>query len=153
MKGLKSSKQLADLQEKCMSLLRRIQIWREVQLTYMPHVTSIICQTESGLYLEGDVLPEAIPLYLPSSLPPHICNLPELKEVCQLECCLHEPQADDALIDVRRQRRIVQGLWQFKRINVSGTRNKLNTHMKSYINAWTARQSEPHTSTTLLTLR
>jgi hypothetical protein len=129
MKGVKTSKQLADLQEKRTSLLRRIQIWREVQLTYMPHVASIISQTQSGPDLDGGVHPEAVPLYLPSSLPAHICNLPEMKALCQVECRLREPQADDALADVRRQRRIIQGLWQFKRINVSGTGNKPNTRM------------------------
>ena len=92
----------------------------------MPHVASIISQAQSA---PDDNLPEVVPLYLPSSLPPHIRNLPEMKEVCQLERRLREPQADDALADVRRQRRIIQGLWQFKRINVSGTGNKPNTRM------------------------
>lgn len=129
MKGVKTSKQLADLQERRTSLLRQIQNWREVQLTYMPHVASIISQTQSTHDLDEDILPETLPLYLPSSLPPHIRNLPEMKEVCQLECRLREPQANDALVDVRRQRRIIQGLWQFKQINVSGTGNKPNTRM------------------------
>lgn len=129
MKGVKSSKQLADLQEKRTSLLRRIQIWREVQLTYMPHVASIISQSPSASDLDGGIHPETVPLYLPSSLPAHIRNLPEMKELCQLECRLREPQGDDALADVRRQRRIIQGLWQFKRINVFGIGNKPNTRM------------------------
>ena len=129
MKGVKTSKQLVDVQEKCTSLLRRIQIWREVQLTYMPHVASVLSQTQPSSDLDGDIHPEVVSLYLPSSLPAHIRNLPEMKALCQLECRLREPQADDALADVRRQRRIIQGLWQFKRINVSGTGNKPNTRM------------------------
>lgn len=68
---------------------------------------------------------------MPSSLPPHIRTLPELSEICQLERRLREPQADDALSEVRRQRRVTQGLWQFKRINASGTGNKPNTRMIS----------------------
>ena len=129
MKGAKTSKQLADVQEKRTSLLRRIQIWREVQLTYMPYVASIISQTQSAPELDGGIHPENVPLYLPSSLPAHIRILPEMKVLCQLERRLREPQADDALGDVRRQRRIIQGLWQFKQINVSGTGNKPNTRM------------------------
>lgn len=129
MKGVKTSKQLADVQEKRTSLLQRIQIWREVQLMYMPHVASIISQTQSTPNLDDPIHPEVVPLYLPSSLPAHIRNLPEMKVLCQLECHLHEPQADDALRDVRRQHCIIQGLWQFKRINVSGTGNKPNTRM------------------------
>src|ERR1700678_3839488 len=52
-----------------------------------------------------------------------------MKKLCQLECHLREPQADDALADVRHQRRIIQGFWQFKPINVSGIGNKPNTRM------------------------
>ena len=68
-------------------------------------------------------------MFLPSALPSHIRSLPELEEVCQLERRLREPQADDALATVQCQRRIIQGLWQFKRLNVSGTGNKPNTRM------------------------
>ena len=68
---------------------------------------------------------------LPSSLPPHIRALPELKEICNLELQLRRPQADDALANVRRQRCVIQGLWLFKRLNVSGTGNRPNTCMIS----------------------
>jgi len=76
-----------------------------------------------------ETLPETLPLFLPSSLPPHLCSLPELQSLCQLERRLREPQADDALAEVRRQRRVIQGLWQFKRLNVSGTGNRPNTRI------------------------
>jgi hypothetical protein len=80
-------------------------------------------------FLPPETTAENIPLFLPSSLPPHIFNLPELREIQQLERCLREPQADDALAEIRRQRRIIKGLWQFKRLNISGTGNKPNTRM------------------------
>ena len=64
---------------------------------------------------------------MPSSLPDQIRTLPALHEICQLEQRLREPQADDALADIRRQRRVIQGLWQFKKLNVSGTGNRPNT--------------------------
>jgi hypothetical protein len=135
-KGLRTSKQLADLQEKRTGLLRLIHNWREVQLAYIPHAASLISQMQ--LTTDVDINPAALPpetfaenihLFLPSSLPIHIRNLPELQEICQLERRLREPQADDALAEVRHQRRIIQGLWQFKRLNVSGTGNKPNTRM------------------------
>jgi hypothetical protein len=136
LKGSRTSKQLADLQEKRMGLLRLIQNWREVQLAYIPHVASLISQIQlaADVNLNAAPLPpetfaENIPLFLPSSLPLHIRNLPELKDICLLERRLREPQADDALAEVCRQRRIIQGLWQFKRLNVSGTGNKPNTRM------------------------
>ena len=133
---MRTSKQLADLQEKRNALLRLIQNWREVQLVYMPHVASLFSHAqlppETGVpttTLPPDTLAENVPLYLPSSLPPRIRALPELKEICQLERRLREPQADDALAEVRRQRRVIQGLWQFKRLNISGTGNRPNTKM------------------------
>jgi hypothetical protein len=46
-----------------------------------------------------------------------------------MELRLREPQADDALAEIRHHRRVIQGLWQFKRLNVSGTGNRPNTRM------------------------
>jgi hypothetical protein len=135
MKGLCTPKQLADLQEKRNGLVHRIQNWRDVQLVYTPHVASLIPETqvpEANVHsatVPPETLPENIPLYLPSSLPTSIRTLPELREACQLERRLREPHADDALAEVRRQRRVIQGLWHFKRFNVSGTGNKPNTRM------------------------
>ena len=137
-KGLRSSKQLADLQETRTGLLRLIQNWREVQIAYIPHVASLVSQIQptTDVDVNGDNLPpetfaENISLFLPSSLPLHIRSLPELQDICQLERRLREAQVDDALAEVRRQRCIIQGLWQFKRLNISGTGNKPNTRMIS----------------------
>jgi hypothetical protein len=132
---LKSSKQLAELQEKRTTLHRQIQNWREVQLIYTPQVAYLLSRTDQPLETDANtppsppdiIFPENLPLYMPSSLPRHIRTLPALHEICQLELRLRKPQADDALADVRRQRRVIQGLWQFKKLNVSGTGNKPNT--------------------------
>ena len=133
---MRTSKQIADLQEDRTGLLRLIQNWREVQLAYIPHVASLISQTqpstdenENASTLPPETFAKNIPLFLPSSLPLHIRNLPELQDICQLERRLREAQADDALAEVRRQRCIIQGLWQFKKLNVSGTGNTPNTRM------------------------
>jgi hypothetical protein len=130
-KGKKTSKQLADLEEKRSSLIRQIRIWRPIQLAYTPHVASLL-PLILGDTTDGDgqySKPESMPLYLPSSLPPDISQRPELKDVREAEQRLREAQADDALADVRRLRRIIQGLWQFKKLNVSGTGNRPNTRM------------------------
>ena len=131
---MKSSKQLAELQEKRTTLHRQIQNWREVQLIYTPQVSYLLSRTDQPSETDADtpppppqVFPENLPLYMPSSLPRHIRTLPALHEICQLELRLREPQADDALADVRRQRRVIQGLWQFKKLHVSGTGNRPNT--------------------------
>jgi hypothetical protein len=130
-KGKKSSKQLADLEEKRSSLIRQIRVWRPIQLAYTPHVASLLPLVQ-GDTTDGDGQysnPESMPLYLPSSLPPDISQRPELKEIRETEYRLREAQADDALAEVRRLRRVIQGLWQFKKLNVSGTGNRPNTRM------------------------
>jgi hypothetical protein len=72
---------------------------------------------------------EKVPLYLPSSLPPHIRNQVELHDICEKERRLREAQADDSLAHIRRIRRVIQGMWQFKKISISGTGNRPNTRM------------------------
>ena len=141
MKGSKTSKQLADLQEKRTGLHHLIQNWCEVQLAYIPHVAPLVSQMQpaADASMDAAALPpetfaENISLFLPSSLPPHIRNLPELQDIGQLERRLREALADDALAEIRRQRCIIQGLWHFKKVNVSGTGNRPNTRM---LTLWT----------------
>ncbi|EDR02656.1 uncharacterized protein LACBIDRAFT_308170 [Laccaria bicolor S238N-H82] len=96
-KGLRMSKQLTDLQNKRNVLYCLIQNWRKVQLFYIPHVSSLLLQaqppeattTSSSTPLPSEALAENLPLFLPSSLPPCICALPELKGICSLELQLH----------------------------------------------------------------
>ncbi|KDR76587.1 hypothetical protein GALMADRAFT_67342 [Galerina marginata CBS 339.88] len=129
-KGKKTSKQLADLEKKKSALIRRIQIWRPVQLAYTPQVAPLLPLLQGIDDMANQYAnPESATLFFPSSLPPDIRQLPELKEIRDAERSLREPQAHDALADVRRLRRIIQGLWQFKKLNVSGTGNKPNTRM------------------------
>lgn len=127
-KGKKTSKQLVDLEEKRSSLIRQIMVWRPVLLAYVPHVGSLLPldTADGGGYYSN---PETMPLYFPSALPPEIRHSPDLKEIAEAELRLCEAQANDALADVRRLRRVIQGLWEFKKLNVSGTGNQANTWM------------------------
>lgn len=77
--------------------------------------------------------PKSMPLFFPSLLPPNLRQCPELNDICEAERRLCEAQADDALADVRRLRRVIQGLWLFKKLNILGTGNRLNTQtLESY---------------------
>ena len=73
--------------------------------------------------------PESTPLFFPSSLPLELHQCPELNDICEAEHHLCEAQADDALADVRHLHCVIQGLWLFKKLNVSGTGNWPNTQM------------------------
>ena len=77
---------------------------------------------------------ERIPLYLPSSIPQHLWQLPELAIVVEKEHRLRVAQADDALAEIRHQRRIISGLWQFKKFNIDGIGNKAGTRMQTLYN-------------------
>jgi len=130
-KGKKTSKQLSDLEEKRSALIRQIIIWRPIQLAYTPHVSALLPLVQGDVADTGGHYsnPQSTPLFFPSSLPPDLRQRPELNDICEAECRLREAQADDALADVRRLRRVIQGLWQFKKLNVSGTGNRPNTRM------------------------
>lgn len=129
MKGKKTSKQLADLEEKQTSLRRLIRNWREIQLVYTPHVSALLVSTMNGSDELVQERAEEMPLYLPSTLPPDVRNLPELQAVYNSERRLREAQADDSLANIRRIRRVIQGMWEFKKINISGTGNRPNTRI------------------------
>jgi len=127
-KGKKGLKKLADTQEKDNVLLQQI---RNSQLVYTPYAATLIganlTLTENGLPPTQNAA--TTPLYLPSSFPAEIHSQPDMKSICEKECRLREAQADDALFDLRRQRCVMQGLWQFKKLNMSGTSNRPNTRM------------------------
>jgi len=126
----KTTKNAADRQDKRTILLCHISNWRQSQIVYTPYAATMIAANsaldEGHIHLH-DVT--TIPLYLPSSFPTHIRNQADMKPICEKERRLREALADDALNEIRKHRRVIQGLWQFKKINVSGTGNRPNTRM------------------------
>lgn len=129
-KKLKTSKQQADVQEKRNALQRQITNWRQTQLVYTPHAVTVLTQTDDS----HPELVENSNLVLPSSLPASVRSLSEMKHICNAERRLRYAQCFDSLAQIHRQQRIIQGLWQFKQINVSGTGNRPNTRMLTMYN-------------------
>jgi len=131
----KTTKSTADRQDKRTILLRHISNWRQSQIVYTPYAATMIAGNpalEEGHVHLQDVT--TIPLYLPSTFPAHIRDETHMKSICGKEKRLREAQANDALNEIRRHRRVIQGLWQFKKINVSGTGNRPNTRMLTLFN-------------------
>ena len=126
-----TTKEQADILEKRTALQRQINIWRQIQLVHTPHVANIMASCAS--FDENGIarveIAEDAPLYLPSALPADIRELPEIKQVCNMEMRLRRAAAYDALFDIRRGRRNVTKLWRDKKVNVSGTGNRPNTRM------------------------
>ncbi|KAJ2924239.1 hypothetical protein H1R20_g12855, partial [Candolleomyces eurysporus] len=129
---LTTSKQKADLEDKRTALRRRINQWREVQLVYAPCVVTQLPNSDESEGLALNTPAENIPLLLPSALPPSLQVSVSL--LVEKECKLREAQCDDALGEIRRQRRILTGLVQFKKLNLAGQGNKPNTRVCSLYN-------------------
>ncbi|KAI0744413.1 hypothetical protein C8Q76DRAFT_606972, partial [Earliella scabrosa] len=142
---------LAELQERRNALMRRIDSWQAIQDVHMP----IVAQFRAG----GDPIPLAtaleeaarrarsatspsqapaaappkadrILLWLPSALPP-IIRASLAPSLADKERRLRVAQADDALEDIRRLRRILTGIVEFKRLNVTGTGQKSTLRVRS----------------------
>jgi hypothetical protein len=123
-----TNKQKADLVERSTSLYRRIQGWRKTQLSYTPFVARLL--PNSGSDNDGDTQqPESTPLYLPSALPRRAHS--DIRRALEIETRLRVAQADDSLAEIQRLRRVITGLWQFKKLNLSGEGNKPNTRVRT----------------------
>jgi hypothetical protein len=116
-------------------LRRRIDKWREIQSVYMPsittHLAQSVCPDDDDQFFE---CPEAIPLCLPSTLPPDIISTIPPK-IVEIEKCLRVSQADDSLNDIRKFLRITMGLWDYKRAHV-GPSQRNGTRMYASISTY-----------------
>lgn len=131
------------LQETRNALGRRIKAWRGVQDVYMPYVATLLDDLDDDENPpDEDVIPaveskeplalaESLPLYLPSGLPSHLRNESCSVKLLRNEVLLRIAQCDDSLVDLRRLRRVLTGIGQFKWMHVSGTGQKANTRMRS----------------------
>ena len=81
-------------------------------------------------------------MFLPSSLSPNLQSTPDFSKTLAHEIRLRIAQADDALADIRHHLRIISGLWQFKKVNISGTGNWPNTRMRSLFNRFNHRMRQ-----------
>jgi len=133
-----TASEIRDIHHKRVALYHRIHNWRQAQMVYMPCVASILSSSTTNLDDPDDCPPERVentPLYLPSSLPSslptQLCVTGLSPGLAGKEIRLRVAQADDALAEIRRQRRIVTGLVLFKKLHVSGTGQKNNTRIRT----------------------
>jgi hypothetical protein len=104
-------------------LLRRIQLWRDVQAYYMPEVAGLTASEDN------DHHPELITLNMPSTIPVHL--IPP-KALADKERRLRHAQAVDALVELRKLLRVRFGLQDFKYTQV-GYAQKANTRMRTVL--------------------
>lgn len=123
-----SSKQQADIQEKQNKLKRSIIEWRDIQLTYMPQISTLLQETNPS----DDA--ESMPLFLPSSLPSSLHTKSTILELSHKELRLRNAQAYESLEKVRHGRQMITGLLHFRKHNISGAGNRPNTRFRSVVN-------------------
>ncbi|TFK79970.1 hypothetical protein K466DRAFT_504692 [Polyporus arcularius HHB13444] len=151
---------LADLQEKRNGLTRRIDTWRGMQDLHMPVVahtadseTPPPPRPTSSSHLNSANIPspgasnspspgltkaENIRLWLPSALPPVLrASLPS--GLADKERRLRIAQADDALEDLRRLRRIITGIADFSRLNITGTGQRTGGKVRTLFSKFQAK--------------
>lgn len=141
----------AELQEKRHSLRRRIDAWRTIQQLYMPCIeqvrsaasenTSNASHSSSTRPSTPDTAsdtpssvteqPETTPLFLPSAIPSSFWSTGCASGLVDKERRLRLAQADDALNELRRQLRISATLLDFKKVQVGGGSQKMNTRTRS----------------------
>ena len=120
------------LQQKRHTLRYHIEAWRETQQIYMP-CTALFHEPASGNLGDDDDIhpalckPENLHLHLPFSLSSSLRASSSIGNLLNVEMRLRVAQADDALEEVRRYRRVITGIYQFKRSNILGDGNKKNT--------------------------
>ncbi|KAL1937896.1 hypothetical protein VTO73DRAFT_12789 [Trametes versicolor] len=151
-----SDKDLVDLLQQRNSLRRRLHLWVETQHVYMPAVVQLRIQTNTVLPSlpdesppDGDpddenidtVNPEEIALWLPSAVPEALRVGDFTRRLVDLERRLRLAQIDDSLSEIRRVRRMLMGISEFKRLHISGTGNRANMRSRTVYSNFLRKQT------------
>lgn len=125
----------AALDDRRGALFDRIETWRSLQPLFQPGVTQLR-QTHAtrtdGLPVADDAKkPESIALFLPSSMPIYLWETGCVSGLLEKERRLREAEATDALNGLRRQLRIMMGVFQYKKTHVSGAGQRANTRART----------------------
>ncbi|KDQ33848.1 hypothetical protein PLEOSDRAFT_1073975 [Pleurotus ostreatus PC15] len=126
-----SPKELAEIEQRRNTLLHDIMTWRAIQLAYMPCVATLLASPDSLANADNTshTSAEQLPLFLPSGIPSEALSTVQVHANNEIRYRL--AQAEDGLAGIRRQRRVLHSVYQFKKLNVSGTGNKPNTRIRS----------------------
>ncbi|KAF7977625.1 hypothetical protein HWV62_3024 [Athelia sp. TMB] len=110
--------QLAKMQERQNSLLRKIKTWMAIQVLYMPEVSPLRAAEDlASADLQVKTESFNIPLHLPSALPSRIRVQPILYDY---EFRLRRAQGFECLDDLRGHLRMRSHMYKFKDRNVRG---------------------------------
>lgn len=117
-------------------LSKTIQEFRGVQKIYMPGLSHLLDTAGDDSRLHSH--PELFKLMLPSQLPPDDCQAWCLSGLSALEARFRSAQADDALTEIRRLRRLFQGLSDQNKKHINSTQHTI-TRAKGTFERYNAR--------------
>lgn len=117
------------------TLFDRIETWRSIQTLYMPGVTQLrqtySTRTDAMPSAHESDKPEDTQLWLPSSMPTNLWENGCIAGLLDKEKRLRVAEADDALNALRRQLRIMTGVFNYKKTHVSGMGQRANTRART----------------------
>lgn len=107
----------------------RIRNWQKVQDIYMPFIINLRHISNSPESEDPQAHAEQVDLFLPSACSPVLQTT--ISSLVKKEKKLRLAQAQDTLAHIRRLRRILTNIAEFKRTQTSGTGNRANTRMRT----------------------
>lgn len=111
------------LEDRRATLFERIETWRSIQVLYMPGIAQLrqthATQTDGMPDAQDLDRPEDVPLYLPSGMPSALWATGCVPGLLEKEKCLRIVEAHDALSTLRRQLRIMTGVFNYKKTHAS----------------------------------
>lgn len=123
------------LEERRGALLNSIHTFRSIQTLFQPGVTQLrqtYATRTDGLPAADDAKkPENIPLFLPSGMPQSLRETGCVSALVDKEKRLREAEAIDALDGMKRQLRIMMGVFNYKKTHVSGAGQRANTRART----------------------
>ena len=104
--GVTTAHRHAEILELRTAIMKNLSELRASQRVYMPGVTSVLDEVQSGEAPE-----DSFKLWLPSEISAEDRQTWCLPDIPYLELRIRYAQADDCLAELRRLRRLLQGLW------------------------------------------
>lgn len=140
---VRTDAQKSTIQECRNTLSRSIIDFRTTQTAYMPGISILLESGDMPINqaedTDQDQIPEITPLILPSALTPAQSVTACIPGLAHKELRLRHAQANDALCDLRRLRRMFVGMIDRHKRDTMGTGTKVNTRVNTILRGFKAR--------------
>jgi len=124
-----------------LALSNRIESWQSLQAIYQPGVSQlrVTTPTQFDVLVSTSEHIEDTQLWLPSSMPQDKQKSGCIPGLIDREVRLRVAEATDTLENLRQQLRITSGVFNFKKVHISGTGQKANTRARTLLSRLVAK--------------